>query len=192
MFNALNENEYILIIKKSKFKAFSYNIKTIDKAKEIININKEKFKDASHVVYAYKIGKLKYAYSDAREPHNTAGKPVYNSLEYNDLTDILIIVIRYFGGIKLGTGGLIKAYSTVSRALIEKLNLTNRIEYIKLNIECNYKNYGRLKNILLKYEVAFIKEEFLTQIILDLEINKELYNDLVNSLKEIKDIIIKN
>ncbi len=102
------ENE--LVIKKSKFITKLYYLDDIDKVEEIINNLKKEYKKATHITYAYIINGKEKAFDDG-EPNNTAGRPILNVLKKKNVTNILAIVIRYFGGIKLGAGGLVRAYT---------------------------------------------------------------------------------
>lgn len=97
-------------IKKSKFYAFNYNVDTIEEITSIIENLKKEHKKAKHIVYAYKIDGLEKKFDDG-EPSGTAGLPLYNIINKKDLNHILLVVVRYFGGIKLGAGGLLRAYN---------------------------------------------------------------------------------
>lgn len=114
--NIINEQE--IIIKKSKFIGIMYHISSEDDVKEILINLKKEHKKARHIPYAYKIG-LKVKKSDDKEPANTAGTPILSIIEHRNLDNVLIVVIRYFGGIKLGAGGLIRAYSQAARTVSE-------------------------------------------------------------------------
>ena len=103
--------ESIYEIKKSKFYAFNYNVESIDEINQILEILKKEHKKAKHIVYAYKIDGIEKKYDDG-EPSGTAGLPLYNIINKKNLNHILIVVVRYFGGIKLGAGGLLRAYNT--------------------------------------------------------------------------------
>lgn len=102
-------NTATIEIKKSKFISYYYDISEIDEIKNILNDIKDKNKKARHIVYAYKF-KNTAGKSDDKEPSGTAGLPLYNLLEMNNLNNKLIVVVRYFGGIKLGAGPLMRAY----------------------------------------------------------------------------------
>ncbi len=102
-------NEYTYEIKKSKFIGKYYEVNSIDEVNEIIESLKKEHKRARHMPYAYKIGPLAKK-TDDKEPSNTAGSPIYNMIEKRKLDNVLIVVIRYFGGVKLGAGGLTRAY----------------------------------------------------------------------------------
>lgn len=108
-------------IKKSRFITYLYKLNDENEIDEIINNIKKEHKKARHVVYVYKInntGKI----NDDGEPKGTAGMPIFNVIEKNNLNNILIIVVRYFGGIKLGAGGLFRAYSNSASEIIKKLD----------------------------------------------------------------------
>lgn len=103
-------NSSIYEIKKSKFYAFSYSVDNTSEVSEILDLLKKEHKKARHIVYAYKIDGQEKKCDDG-EPSGTAGLPIYNIINKKDLNHILIVVVRYFGGIKLGAGGLLRAYN---------------------------------------------------------------------------------
>ena len=103
-------NESLIEIKKSKFIGLYYEVDSIDEAKTILEELKKEHKKARHMPYAYKIGNTAKK-TDDKEPSNTDGLPIYNIIERKQLNNCLVIVIRYFGGIKLGAGGLLRAYT---------------------------------------------------------------------------------
>ena len=103
--------EAIYEIKKSKFYAFNYEVNSVEEINSIIESLKKEHKKARHIVYAYKIDGIEKKFDDG-EPSGTAGLPLYNIINKKNLNHILIVVVRYFGGIKLGAGGLLRAYNT--------------------------------------------------------------------------------
>lgn len=107
--------------KRSKFLAFSHHVETLDEVKEIVASYRKKYYNARHVCYAYMLGaeRTEFRANDDGEPSSTAGKPILGQINSNDLTDILIIVVRYYGGVNLGTGGLIVAYKAAAALAIE-------------------------------------------------------------------------
>ena len=142
-----NKVENTLIIKKSKFITKLYRINKIDEINDYIKINKEKYKDATHACFGYIINGIE-KYSDDGEPTGTAGLPILNVLKKHNLTNILCIVIRYFGGIKLGAGGLTRAYSSATK---EALNISKIIELQEgylIEIEFNYDQVKLIDYIL--------------------------------------------
>lgn len=111
-------NEYTLEIKKSKFIGLYYEVNNVDEVKSILENLKKEHKKARHIPYAYKIGS-NVKKSDDKEPSGTAGMPIYNIIDRNNLDNTLLVVIRYFGGIKLGAGGLLRAYSNTIKETIK-------------------------------------------------------------------------
>ena len=107
-------------IKKSRFITYLYNIDDENKVKEIVTNIRNEHKKARHVVYVYKINNTAKINDDG-EPKGTAGMPIFNVIEKNNLNNVLIVVVRYFGGIKLGAGGLFRAYSKSASEIIKKL-----------------------------------------------------------------------
>ncbi len=105
-------------VKKSKFIGLYYEVDSIEEIDEILSILKKEHKKARHFPYAYKVG-TKVKKTDDKEPANTAGTPIYNIIEKKNLDNTLIVVIRYFGGIKLGAGGLFRAYSKAASEATE-------------------------------------------------------------------------
>lgn len=143
------DNEGILVVKKSKFIAKVFNISSKEQAEKIIEEIKIKYNDARHIVYAYMLmdgGK----YSDDREPQGTAGKPIYMLLENEKIVNVMVVVIRYFGGILLGTGPLTRAYLGVAKQVIDMYEKKKYVEYIDINIVFEYKEEEIVKKIIEK------------------------------------------
>ena len=114
--------------KRSKFLAFAHHVTNSDEVKEIVDAYRKKYYDARHVCYAYMLGaeRLEFRANDDGEPSSTAGKPILGQINSNELTDILIVVIRYYGGVNLGTGGLIVAYKTAAAEAIASAEIETR------------------------------------------------------------------
>ena len=114
-------NQYTYEIKKSKFIAYYYEISSVEEAKRILELLRKEHKKARHIPYAYKVNNTA-SKSDDKEPTNTAGLPLYNLLEKKQLDNSLIAVVRYFGGIKLGAGNLLRSYLESAIKAIEKVS----------------------------------------------------------------------
>lgn len=122
--------------KRSKFLAFAHHVETTDEIKELLAQYRKKFYDARHVCYAYMLGASRdeFRANDDGEPSSTAGKPILGQINSNELTDILIVVVRYYGGVNLGTSGLIIAYreaaaDAIAHATIETRQVEERIVF---------------------------------------------------------------
>ena len=122
-----DKSEGIYTEKRSKFLAFAHPVETIDEIKDLVTDYKKKYYDARHVCYAYMLGpeRTDFRVNDDGEPSSTAGKPILGQINSRELTNILVVVIRYFGGVKLGTSGLIVAYR---EAAAEALSAATVIE----------------------------------------------------------------
>ena len=114
--------------KRSKFLAFAHHVETVDDIKELLATYRKKYYDARHVCYAYMLGaeRLDFRANDDGEPSSTAGKPILGQINSNELTDILIVVVRYYGGVNLGTSGLIIAYREAAADAISHADIVTR------------------------------------------------------------------
>lgn len=146
--------EIEFVEKKSVFIAFSASVENEEQALEIIKQRKKKFADARHNVYAYMLGDGTISrYSDDAEPQGTAGMPVLNAIRMSGLTDVCVVVTRYFGGILLGTGGLVRAYSTSASMALEAGGVAIYEEFLELECECSYSSYQKIQPILAGFPV---------------------------------------
>ena len=179
------ENE--IIINKSRFITLLIKINNLDEIEKNLKEIKKKYKDATHYCYAYIIGN-KEKCSDNGEPSGTAGMPILNVLKQNDLTNILCVVIRYFGGIKLGAGGLIRAYSTSASEALNKTNIVNLIKGYKIVIEFNYDNIKQINYLLKDIQ---IKKEYGNTITYIFNIKEDSLNKIENELSKISKIKLK-
>ena len=176
-----------IIINKSKFITILTNINDIDKVKEKLEEIKKQYKDATHYCYAYIINNHEKC-SDNGEPSGTAGMPILNVLKQNDLTNILCVVIRYFGGIKLGAGGLIRAYSTSASAALNKAIITNLVNGYNITIEFSYDNLKQIDYLLKNID---IKKDYQTNIIYTFNITEEKLKQIESELTKLSKIKLK-
>lgn len=180
--NTISKNEEnIIILKKSKFICKVYYVSDVDEINNILNDLKSKYKDATHICYAYVIDNKEKAYDDG-EPSKTAGMPILEILKKKDLKNVLCVVIRYFGGIKLGAGGLIRAYSNSVRETIDKVDIIPYKKYIEISIESNYDNKKLLEAITKDYEV--ISKDYKDTIVYRIRLEENLKNDLLSKIKD--------
>ena len=181
-----NNIEQTYTINKSKFITKLYKIETEDEATNILDNLRREYKDATHVCYAYIVDNIKRM-SDDGEPGGTAGIPILNVLENNNLNYILAVVIRYFGGIKLGAGGLVRAYSnSVSETL--KNNIIDYTLGKQIKITFDYNNVKEVDNLLKDEEI--INKDFNEQIIYIVNVKNINLPQFVK-IDIIKDIYVK-
>ena len=181
-----DEVKDITIINKSKFITYIIPTNDINEVKEKLENFKDKYKDATHECFGYIID-FKEKCSDDGEPSGTAGLPILNVLKNNNLTNVVCIVIRYFGGIKLGSGGLIRAYSSCVKNALEKCEFGILEKGYKIVIEFDYNNIKNIDYILKKYNPI---KSFNNKISYTFNITENDFNILKNSLEKYS--IIKN
>ena len=142
-------NEYI--VEKSTFIGYAKPIKTEEEAIEFVNEIKKKHKDATHNVWAYTVGENMniQRYSDDGEPQGTAGIPTLEVIKKEDLRDVVVVVTRYFGGIKLGAGGLVRAYTKGAKVGIEAGIVIEKVKYTEVKIKIEYTQLGRIQNEIM-------------------------------------------
>ena len=146
----------------SKFLAFAYPVFSVREIKEILLGLRKEYYDARHHCFAYILGadKKNYRDSDDGEPANTAGKPIMRQLQSKDLTNILIVVIRYFGGTLLGVGGLIKAYGNAASDAIENAKIITGTEELPISIEFNYSQNKSVLKIIKEEKLEIRSQKF--------------------------------
>lgn len=148
--------------KWSKFLAFSHHVETLDEVKEIVASYRKKYYDARHVCYAYMLGveRTEFRANDDGEPSSTAGKPILGQINSNDLTDILIIVVRYYGGVNLGTGGLIVAYKAAAALAIEdSVQETRQVEEL-VKYDFPYVMMNDVMRVVKEMQPRIVSQEY--------------------------------
>ena len=148
------------IEKKSRFISYVYPMTDEAEIQKKLEELRKKHYDSTHVVFAYKITKNNIQrFSDDGEPQGTAGVPVLDVILKSDLTDVLVVVVRYFGGTLLGAGGLVRAYSKSASMGIEEAKIITMCECVNFEIECPYHSLGKIQYVL--NEVGAIKNDIL-------------------------------
>lgn len=180
--------------KGSKFIAFGFPVKSEDEIKAILLELRKKYYDARHHSYAYRLGpdKKKYRSNDDGEPSGSAGKPILGQLHSFDLTDSLIVVIRYFGGTKLGVSGLMNAYRTAAREAIGNTSIITKTEQELCQIKFEYVKLNDVMKIIKddKPEIIFQEFEMNCQMTLSIRVSKS--EMLISKLKKIETLTFVN
>lgn len=162
-----NNIEAEIVEKKSKFIANLIKVESKEEAEEKIQEIKKKYYDARHNCVAYRVleeGKVEEKASDDGEPSGTAGGPMLNILQKNNLSNVLIVVTRYFGGILLGTGGLVRAYSEALKKAIEESTLIMKVSGIEMKLIVDYNNFEKFKYYCKNNNISIISLEYLEKI----------------------------
>lgn len=161
-----------MVIKSSKFIAFAYPVETNIEIQQIIRDIKSQHTKAKHWCYAWKLGtqiQQNKAFDDG-EPSGTAGKPILNQLDSFKLTNIIVVVVRYFGGTLLGTSGLIKAYKESARLCLKEAQIIPIIEYKKFTISCSMDKIQSLLGIIKAFDLKVLKYSFIEPCFIQFEI----------------------
>ena len=173
--------------KRSKFLAFSHHVETLDEVKEIVASYRKKYYDARHVCYAYMLGaeRTEFRANDDGEPSSTAGKPILGQINSNDLTDILIIVVRYYGGVNLGTGGLIVAYKAAAALAIEdSVQETRQVEEL-VKYDFPYVMMNDVMRVVKEMQPRIVSQEYDITCSITLSIRKSEAETLRGRLKKL-------
>ena len=146
--------------KGSKFYAFAYPVQTVEQIKEILAEKRKEYYDARHVCYAYMLGYERSVFraNDDGEPSGTAGRPILGQINSSNLTDILIIVVRYFGGTLLGTSGLIQAYKTSAAEAIAAATIEERIVEKTFVSKFGYQDLNAVMRIMKDFDLAIVNQ----------------------------------
>lgn len=179
--NSFDEYE----IKHSRFIGYCCPVSSKEGAEAFISEIKSKHWDATHNVYAYIVrdGNIK-RYSDDGEPQGTAGMPVLSVLEKEDVTDVCVVVTRYFGGILLGGGGLVRAYSHTAKIALDKARIITMAKAKELKITCDYTFYGKLEAFLRSENAVVFNSDFADNVTVDFRIKDSLYQNFSSKLTE--------
>ncbi len=153
-------DEIIFKEKSSKFFGYAYPIQSEEEVKPIIDILRKQHPHAVHYCYAYQIGteKISYRANDDGEPSNTAGTPIYGQIQSFGLTNVLLVVVRIFGGIKLGVGGLITAYKTTAQMVLEEAEIIEKTIDIHFLISFDYKNMNKVMRVIKEKKLDIVTQ----------------------------------
>ena len=179
--------------KRSKFLAFAFPVSTIEEIKALLEEYQKKYYDARHACYAYMLGheRLVFRANDNGEPSGTAGKPILGQINSNELTDILIIVVRYFGGVKLGTSGLIQAYKAAAAEAIAAATILEKTVDLQLTISFEYTLMNQVMRVVKEEAPAIVSQSFDNDCQMTLSIRASLMPRLRQRLEKVDGVIIE-
>ncbi|HBO27913.1 MULTISPECIES: IMPACT family protein [Culturomica] len=180
--------------KGSKFIALAYPVRTEEAVKEIVGEIKVRYYDARHHCYAYRLGadKKKFRANDDGEPSSTAGKPILGQILSYDLTDILIVVVRYFGGIKLGVSGLINAYRAAAADAIGHARIVEKTDDEVFRIKFDYTVMNEVMRVVKEEEPEVMSRDFSMECRMTLSIRKQNASRLSSRLQQIESLSFEN
>ena len=182
----LNDETAEIVEKKSKFIANLIHVESIEDAENKIKEIKKKYYDARHNCVAYRVsegGQIVEKSSDDGEPSGTAGGPMLNILQKNNLCNLVVIVTRYFGGILLGTGGLVRAYSDATLQVIEKATKVIKVQGVKIEVGLDYSNLEIFKYYCKNNDINIRNINYSENIILEVEMEKNRKNIFLKDIE---------
>ena len=181
------EGEGYYTEKRSKFLAFAHHVETVDEVKAIVAQYRKKYYDARHCCYAYMLGPecTDFRANDDGEPSSTAGKPILGQIKSNELTDVLIVVVRYYGGVNLGTSGLIVAYREAAADAIAHSKVEERLVESVVNYEFPYVMMNQVMKIVKEMQPRIISQNFDNTCQISLGIRKSMAEELESRLKKL-------
>ena len=173
---------------RSKFISYALSVKTPEEVKEKIDAFRKRYYDARHVCWAYMLGeeRLQYRVNDDGEPSSTAGKPILGVINSHGLTDVLIVVVRYFGGVKLGTSGLIAAYRAAATDAISNAKIIEKTVDETLTIEFAYPFLNEVMKIVKEINPQILAQKLDTNCEMTLQIRRSEMEKLKNRLLKLQ------
>lgn len=173
--------------KRSKFLAFAHHVETIDEIKDILASYRKKYYDARHVCYAYVLGadKADFRSNDDGEPSSTAGKPILGQINSYDLTNVLVIVVRYYGGVNLGTGGLIVAYRTAAADALDHATIETRLVEEVITYSFPYPMMNAVMRVIKEMQPRIVSQTFDNTCSISMSIRQEMAPVLRDRLEKL-------
>jgi uncharacterized YigZ family protein len=180
--------------KKSRFIAHIFPVKSVDEVKEILEGQRKKYYDARHICWAYMLGweRSEFRANDDGEPSGTAGKPILGQINSAGLTDVLITVVRYFGGTLLGTGGLIKAYKEAAAEAVTNAEIVEKTVDDVVEIAFDYTLLNDVMRVLKQFDAVRWTQDFTDSCRMRLEIRRSLSQQLIHTLASIHGVAVSH
>ncbi len=179
--------------KNSKFYGYAYPVSHEEEIKEIIEILKKQHHSARHWCYAYQLGtdNISYRANDDGEPNNSAGMPIYGQIQSFEVTNVLVVVVRYFGGVKLGVGGLISAYKTSAQMALEASEIITKTINVHFLLSFDYKNMNKVMRIIKEKNLEIITQKMELSCEIEIATRKKNAEHIFDTFSSIYEITIK-
>lgn len=180
--------------KGSKFLAFAYPVRNEAEIKDKLDQLRKKYYDARHHCYAYILGKDQSIFraNDDGEPNHSAGDPILGQIRSHQLCNVLIVVVRYFGGTKLGVGGLIHAYKTAASDAIANNEIITAVLHERVKLDFEYLNMNEVMKLIKDYELQIVEQQFDNQCQIILEVRQKLLEEITNKISDLNGVKIHN
>ncbi len=178
--------------KRSKFLAFAYPIGSAEEVKPIVDDFRKRYYDARHVCWAYVLGAESEIFraNDDGEPSGTAGKPILGQIRSHNLTNILVLVVRYFGGVKLGTSGLIVAYKAATAECLQVAEMIECTVDEQVTFSFEYPMMNSVMKVVKDLEPQIVSQTYDNDCVMTLQIRRSLYSQLVSRLQKVETLVL--
>lgn len=179
--------------KNSKFYGYTFPVTSEEDVKSIIDQLKKTHFSARHWCYAYQLGtdKISYRANDDGEPNNSAGMPIYGQIQSFDVTNVLVVVVRYFGGVKLGVGGLISAYKTTAQLALEAADIIEKTIDEYFTISFDYKNMNKVMRIIKEKSIAVVSQKLEESCQIKIAVRKKNAEEIFDIFSNLFEVTIK-
>jgi uncharacterized YigZ family protein len=180
--------------KNSKFYGYAFPVSSEDDIKVQIEKLKKQHHSARHWCYAYQIGTetISYRANDDGEPNNSAGMPIYGQIQSFDVTNVLIVVVRYFGGVKLGVGGLINAYKTSAQLALESSKIVTRTINMDYLIAFDYKNMNKVMRVIKEKQINIINQKLELDCQIHISVRKKEAKSIFEIFEQLFEVEIRD
>ncbi len=185
-------DEILFKEKNSKFFGYAFPVSTEDEVKSFLEQVKKQHYSARHWCYAYQIGTLKKIYraNDDGEPNNSAGMPIYGQIQSFDLTNILVVVVRYFGGVKLGVGGLVTAYKTAAQMALEDAEIMEKTIDVHFLIRFDYKNMNKVMRMIREKNLNIITQVLELDCLIEVSCRLTRKDEIVEAFSQLFEVTV--
>ena len=176
--------------KGSKFLGFAYPVKSLEEIKAILDELRKKYYDARHHCYAYMLGQDadQYRANDDGEPNHSAGDPILGQIRSHNVTNTLVVVVRYFGGTKLGVSGLINAYKIAAAEALDANEIIEEVVKEEVSIRYSYESTNEVLRLVKEFELDILEQEFTADCRMQLAVRQSKYQHLLEKLEELEGV----
>ena len=179
--------------RKSKFYSYAFPVNTEEEVKSILEVLRKKHPSANHVCYAWQMGveSVSYRANDDGEPNNSAGMPIYGQIQSFEVTNVLIAVVRYFGGVKLGVGGLIQAYREGARLALEASDIVEKVEFAKIILNFEYPKMNAVMRLLKQHRITIVSQKMELGCEMEISVQKSKVKEMIELLRQVHELKVK-
>jgi len=174
--------------KGSKFLGYAYPLSSQEEVDAILQAQKKEHPKARHWCYAWQLGVEKpvFRYNDDGEPNNSAGKPIYGQIQSFNVTDVLLLVVRYFGGTKLGVGGLVTAYKTAAKMALENAVIVEKTLKENFSLQFEYEHMDKVMRVIKENDLGILSKKMEMDCLFEVSVRKNKMNQVIDRFKDLR------